>query len=492
MAPRTKQPDAFKAFAESMLIFAESVNVPTSLGDVPFGKVMAAHQREWLEGWAPVLQAICYGDTPDTLKLCRKFFHVASKGAGKDQCVTIAVLWLLMFSKRPLVIQVAAADQDNAAELNRTARFILFANPWIEDRVKLNRNSLVCTATNTEAEIIPCDVAGSHGARPNLLILNEVSHITKWEFVQNLLDNATKLPHNVTIVLTNEGFVGSEYWRLREISRTSERWKFTIYDRPAPWINPADLAEAERRNSVSRYKRLYFSVPTRDGGDAFDPDDIKAAVNPSLAPMDGRESGYSFCAGLDLGVKHDHSALVVLAAHHESRRVRVASVQTWAPRKIFKTVDLEAVEQAVLDARRRYNLSRVCYDPHQAALMAQRLQRQGVQMSEMPFVGKNLDLMATTLLETFRSKTIDLFECDRLITDLQRLTIVEKSFGMKLESISDADGHADSAIALAVALPTAVTLVGQPRVLRVDHAFWRDDGGPISQAYGRLGPISWS
>src|SRR5690606_21523037 len=111
--------------------------------------------------------------------------------------------------------------------------------------------------------------------------------------------------------------------------------------------------------------------------------------------------------------------------------------------------------------KRRYSLTSVGYDPHQAALMAQRLTRQGVRMDEVPFVGKNLDLMATTLLETFRSKIIDLYDCDRLITDLQRLTIVEKSFGMKLESISDADGHADSAIALAIALPKAISLFGQ-------------------------------
>ena len=43
-----------------------------------------------------------------------------------------------------------------------------------------------------------------------------------------------------------------------------------------------------------------------------------------------------------------------------------------------------------------------------------------------------------------------------MLTDLSRLTIVEKSYGFRLESVRDADGHADTATALAIALPTAI------------------------------------
>ena len=88
------------------------------------------------------------------------------------------------------------------------------------------------------------------------------------------------------------------------------------------------------------------------------------------------------------------------------------------------------------------------------------MRRVGVRMEPVPFVGKNLDLMANTLLQTFRSRTIDLYSAAlgtaELIRDLGRLSIVERGFGYKLEAPKDKRlGHADRAFALAIALPFA-------------------------------------
>src|SRR5262249_3384631 len=124
-------------------------------------------------------------------------------------------------------------------------------------------------------------------------------------------------------------------------------------------------------------------------------------------------------------------------------------------------VDLEAVEHAVADLHQRFRFVSVGYDPYQAELMAQRLTCRGVWMREVPFVGSNLNTMATVWLETFRSRRIDLYPHDRLVADLRRLSIVEKTYGYKLEATRDADGHADVATALAICLPAAIDLAGQ-------------------------------
>ena len=73
-------------------------------------------------------------------------------------------------------------------------------------------------------------------------------------------------------------------------------------------------------------------------------------------------------------------------------------------------------------------------------------------MREVTFNGQNLDRMASTLLDVFRSRRIDMYECPRLISDLRRLTIEEKSYGYKLTSVRDESGHADTATALAIGL----------------------------------------
>jgi hypothetical protein len=192
------------------------------------------------------------------------------------------VLWALAFASRPLRIQIGAVDRDQADELHRAAKDILRLNPWLGQRIFASNYALTCDATGAEAEIVAADIAGSHGARPDLLILNELSHVTKWEFIENLADNASKMPNGVLIVATNAGFTGTEAWKWRELARGSERWSFHVFAKPAPWLDPAELAEAERRNSTARYRRLFWGVWSSGAGDALDEADIAAAADPNL------------------------------------------------------------------------------------------------------------------------------------------------------------------------------------------------------------------
>jgi hypothetical protein len=230
------------------------------------------------------------------------------------------------------------------------------------------------------------------------------------------------------------------------------------------------LDEARSRNSPARFMRLWQGawVPASTG--AIDPADLEAAIlkpaskhQPPPGPMSGSEPGYRFVAGLDLGVKKDHSALVVLGCHGETQRIRLAWCQSWAPPRGGE-VDLTAVQSAVLDAHHRYRLAAVNYDPSQALLMSQTLRRAGVPMQEVSFSSpQNLTRMATTLIDLFRSRgRLELYRDELLVKDLLRLTITEKGgHGMyKLEAASDAEGHADRGIAFALALMHAVNTAG--------------------------------
>ena len=93
--------------------------------------------------------------------------------------------------------------------------------------------------------------------------------------------------------------------------------------------------------------------------------------------------------------------------------------------------------------------------------MAQQLRRKGVRMVPVNFSGKNLDTMATTLKQVLEDRMLEGYEDHegRLRRDLGRLHIVEKSYGLKLEATSDAEGHADVGTALVIALPRAVALL---------------------------------
>ena len=203
--------------------------------------------------------------------------------------------------------------------------------------------------------------------------------------------------------------------------------------------------------------RLWWGKWSSQSGDALDPEDIEAALTLS-GPMTWRptEDGWDFVAGLDIGTRRDNSALVILGARFGSPRIRLCDCQSWAPRPGGR-VDLPEVYQAVISAHRRFRF-RLFYDPSQAEFMAQQFERRHIVCERVPFIGQNMDRMANTLLQTFRARTIDLYNEPALIRDLGRLNIEERPYGYRLSASRDVDGHADRGIALSIALPAAAEL----------------------------------
>lgn len=449
-----------KVFAADPAAFQAELIIPSAHGRKRFGDIMADFQRERFDGINPALIAIANGEKPDI----GRHWWEATKGASKDSDLAVCLLWLLAFTQRPLLCQVGAADQDQADELRKAAKDILRLNPWLAARVEVQSWKIVCKATNGDCEIIAADTAGSHGARPDVLILNELSHITKQEFAENLMDNAAKVPHGLAVLATNSGFLGTWQERWRKIAETSDRWRMHTYSRPAPWLDDAEIDEAKRRNSRARFLRLWWGIWASTSGDALDEADILAAVDDSLGPMRGMQEGYSFVAGLDLGIKQDHSALVVIGIDRKTQRLRLADAKSWKPCPTTHRVNLITVEREVLEANKRFGLSVVGYDPYQAALLAQRLELQLVKMQEVTFTGNNLNTMASTLLDVFRSRRLTLYDHPQLIADLGRLSIDEKSYGHRLSATRDESGHADLATALAIALPLAIGDMGKQKI----------------------------
>jgi phage terminase large subunit-like protein len=451
-------PAELKQYAGDPMAFFRALIIPAARGKAPFAEVMADFQRERFEALAPSLLALAHGKEPPI----GRFWLEGTKGCSKDGDLAAVVIWLVAFSGSPLRIQVAAADEDQAKELKTAAQKLLRLNTWLNKRVEVQTSLIVCKGPKGEltsnAEIIAADVAGSHGATPDLLILNELSHVAKWEFVENLMDNASKVPRGVVIVATNAGYVNTPAYKWREIAQQSDRWFFHQFAKPAPWISAAEMEEARKRNSQERYLRLWFGIWASGTGDAIDAEDVKACTTQA-GPL--TNAGNELCrwmcvAGLDLGVKHDHSALVVLAVRYGVPRVRLAWCTAWKPPKGGQ-VNLQAVEDTCRMVARKFELRKLLFDPSQALHMAQRLKRKGIHTEEVTFTPANLDQMATSLMSAFRTRVLDLYPC-ALQEDVMRLTIEEKAYGQRLSAVSDSSGHADLATAFAIALPAALRL----------------------------------
>jgi hypothetical protein len=421
-----------------------------------------------------------------TMPPVRRLWLERTKGASKDSDLASLILWLLAFSPRPLTIQVGAADQDQADELRRAAAGMVRQHHKVFKRlgVDVQADAILSHRSGGRADIIPADVAGSHGARPDLLILNELTHVTKQDFALNLLDNASKVLHGVVVVATNAGFCPSWQWDYRESVRTSPRGYFSTHDQPAPWLDVREIAEAERRNPPNRFLRLWRGIWTTGSGDALAAEDIKAAIclqGPTLV----RDRNATYYAGIDLGISRDHSAVVLVAKDNRTKRLSLSQVLNWKPPAGGK-VDLDVVLDKAMELHREFRP--VFYlDPYQGELLATQMKKRGAMVELIPFTGKVLPELATAVIETFSSRSIDIYRHEGLIADLHSLRLKESAQGWKLDAARTQSGHADRATALALALLASRRLNWGARL-----RFWID-GRPVHEPDPKSDkkPVPW-
>jgi len=161
-------------------------------------------------------------------------------------------------------------------------------------------------------------------------------------------------------------------------------------------------------------------------------------------------------AGLDLGINRDHSALVILAADPTRGLVELANLQSWDPADYGGKVDLIEIRHTVKRAFEFYRFTGCKYDFWQCEYMAQELRAEGVPMSATKLPAADLNLITRSLLDAFSNRRITLYPHEGMTRDLLRLRVKETLTGFKLTAVRDDSGHADRAMALALALPAAL------------------------------------
>ena len=313
---------------------------------------------------------------------------------------------------------------------------LLRLNPWLGEILTVEAHRVINTASKHPGEggtltIEASDVGSSYGILPDLIIADEICH---WEgdggLWHSLISSAAKRSNCLLVVISNAGFADSWQWGVREAARTDEAWIFSRLDGPqASWLSPARLEEQRRMLPAVAYARLWLNQWSTGGGDALTPTDIAAAFVDKLQPMTGKETGYLYVAGVDLGLTRDCSAVVVLGVPYggSSGRIRLAHQRLWRP--VFgKKIDLTEVERHIMDLDQRYHLEFTAFDPWQMEHLAQRLEADSAHrrrnqlrrfgskpwMREVPPTGANLRDQATLVIESFADRRLLLYPCEPL------------------------------------------------------------------------------
>lgn len=433
--------------------------------DSIFRSVMDDWQRADFEAMDPGWEAVAGIEAAGAPKF--RAYLERPRGHSKTTDIAVMVSFVLFASRKMLSGVAAAGDIDQARLIRNAIAKLVKANAWLAQTIAIQNYRVVNKQTGSVLDIISNDAGSSYGFTPDFVIVDEVTHWKKRDLWDSLFSSAAKRARCMLVIIANAGFgQGTSWqWDLREACRVDPVWYFHRLDGPqASWINEQNLAEQKRMMPIQQYRRLWLNQWTPETGEGLEYNDIMACCR-----LEGKQEprpGNVYLAGLDLGVKNDHSALVVLGIELPSKRIYLADCRSWAPDETGQ-VDLPAVRQAVIDAHSEYQLGAVIFDPSQALLMAQDLTRMTANMRatgpntrlllvEHPFTPLNTSRMAQVLLQVFRNRQIDLYPEPKLIEDLIRLQIIEKQSGFKLAAVSDEKGHADRAIAMAMALPWAM------------------------------------
>jgi phage terminase large subunit-like protein len=214
----------------------------------------------------------------------------------------------------------------------------------------------------------------------------------------------------------------------------------------------------------SQFERLIRNFFTSSESTFVTPEQWAACVDANLTPLLAK-TDMQVWAGLDLGLRHDSTALVALG--WDGDRVRLVDHKIFVP-KAGETLDIESTaEAAVMSLCSRFALVECRFDPWQGIALAQRLVRTGVNMVEWPQSSGNLSLMGGNLLELITRRQIVAYPDNALRQAISKTVAIENSRGWRLGKTKEAD-RVDLAIALAMAA-IAITQAGKP--CGVDHAF---------------------
>jgi hypothetical protein len=471
--------------ANDFTLFYKGLVIPSAYGPKLLGLCLADFQEEAFNSLAPSLRAVRDGTMPPR----RRFWLERTKKASKDADLAICILWLMAFPKRPVLVQVSAANQQQAGIIKRRAADILHYNPWLADRVRITRYGIVGFGGLGEVII---EATGSSGAKqgdtPALLILNELVHVDKWDVNQTHMNNADGVPQGVVIISTNAGIKGShaEKWKKNAINN-QDRWTILSFKGVAPWVNKKDVEDARRRDPVgSEHDRLWGGLWTSGVGDAVEEAAIDACfVLPG--PLEKPEDGWRYVAGLDLGISHDHAGIVVVGASQKLQMMKVARVFGYRPDFLNPStgkleVNFTTVQESCLQLSKHYRVSWFGFDPAAGgSFMAQQLRAKGVPMHDMSFSSKkNTTTMALSFIQSLKARKLQCYEDEegRLRRDFGKFQIVTDITKIPtkhvLKAVSDEWGHADVGTALLICLPKAIQLAGISGFFDSDSVLFED------------------
>jgi phage terminase large subunit-like protein len=343
-----------------------------------------------------------------------------------------------------------ATDRDQARLLVDAVAGFVARTPGLSGAVDVERYQ-ASTPAGGRLEIISADEASSYGLRASLYIIDE---LTMWPTANrgvwvSIVSAVPKVPGARLVCLASSGDPAHWSYRVRERARVSSAWRLHEIPGPVPWVSPEALEEQKALLTDSQFARLHMNTWTASEDRLTSVENLSAAIRLD-GPQDYRE-GVTYRMGVDLGLRHDRTAIAVghaepTADDSRTRRVVLDRMIVFEGSRADE-VRLAEVEAAIFEAWRMYGRPRVRIDPWQAIGLAQRLRRRGVSVEEWSYTPQRYGAIATTLYTLLRDGLLDLYDDPGLIDELANVRLKETLPGL-VRVEHDPGRHEDRVVAL--------------------------------------------
>lgn len=344
---------------------------------------------------------------------------VVSRKNGKTAMLAALALYRLLEDEGQPEILLAAASDKQAGRLFDAVVSYLRRNPDLDERV--HRREYVGEVVNIETggKIIRLPSSGEtlDGFNPSLAICDELhawNTPTRRRVWSSLNTGGAARSRTQVVTITTAGDAlareTSILGRMIDhnerdgelsvedgltVSRNHEA-RSLVYNYSAPTTDPADVEKMKLANPASwvtteflakqaaspelttaEVLQLHGCVWAPSVGSWIPDDAWTGCFAPSIKIPDGAR----VVAGVDVGQRHDHSAVVIAWVSPEGRIVLRARV--WEPQDTDGRSRVIDVENHVRELAERYDLASVAYDERFFNRSAEVLSDEGLQMDEL-------------------------------------------------------------------------------------------------------------
>lgn len=432
-----------------------------------FSEAAYPWQWEWAQTFAPALEYVmglrATYSGPDS------FWRTLARGHDKTTGLARAVNYALVYGKRHVEIDVAAADKEQAALLLAAMQVEANLNPWYGRRLSLTKDG--GEGPSGRFTVMTSDAPSAAGRRPDLIIIDEVTHWKNDKLWDMLISGVDKRPGAVTAVITNAGIKDSWQWKKKEDFKKS--WRWNVYEAPGrlpTWMSERHVAETAKAMRPSEARRLLYNIWTdpAEESDYLTRAEMLACVDlgreRGLHYRVKGERGLTYWAGIDYGPKRDRTALSVshqaldgvieldrldVWQGQQDDRVAISRIREWVDQQRAAFNDLHLVVDT-------YQLEELCQD-YERRLPVTRFEARG---------GKANYEMAENFRSSVVNRQIAFYEgagaipvdgeIQDLVDEVASLITKKMVYGYRFDH--DAQGHDDRTVA--VAMPALIMLSG--------------------------------